>query len=149
MQISHWLTDIAQSFNPKIEYVSFESLKAMRAAVCRDPNKIESYHIVIDKDQMICPFQVLHAFYHELGHIERFDLGYMRHKRSKADQEAGADWFAFNHLGMIDKYGQVKKEYRACYDCMKNRSKMCLKEGGQSPQGPGGQFDVRVQAHKL
>ena len=129
MEKSDWLTRIAKSFNSRIESVGFEPLEGMPACVYRDPEQIEAYYIMIDKDQVICPFQILHALYHEIAHVIRFDLGYMRHKRYEEAREGAADWFAFEALGMIDERGQIKPKHRACYDCMKmHYSKTCLKE---------------------
>jgi len=128
MEKSDWLTRIGKSFNSRIEYVAFERLPGYPGCVRRDPDQVEAYHIFIDKAQTICPFQILHVLYHEIAHVIRFDLGYMRHKRCEDAREGAADWFAFETLGMIDERGQVRPAHRACYDCMKmHYSKTCLK----------------------
>lgn len=132
MKISPFLTDIAKDYNPKIEYVAFSDLsflsdRPLGVAWRKDPN-IEWYAIDIDRDRLICPHQVLFVLYHELGHIVNYHLGYRHYFGSKSIHEEDANNWAFREMGMIDETGQVKPKNEVCYQCMKTRSKSCLKE---------------------
>lgn len=88
---------------------------------------VEYYKILINRDELICPHQVLFIFYHELGHIVRCHLGYRYYTGGHSAQEREADEWAFLEMGITDKRGQVREQCRVCHACICQRSKKCLK----------------------
>jgi Domain of unknown function (DUF955). len=93
---------------------------------------VETYRITVDRDQLICPYQVLFILYHEIGHIVLFHLGYRYYTKDPSEkslQEDEADDWAHKQMGIVDENGSPKKEYRLCYKCTKTKSKHCLKKG--------------------
>lgn len=136
MMISEFLTSIAKDFNPRIRSVSFEDLTLLKSkpvGVAYQPTPL-TYLIEIDRARLICPYQVLYVFYHELGHIMSGHVGYHRHVGysehglvGHAHLEAEADAWAFLHMHLIDSQGNVNEETRLCYECFASKSKICLK----------------------
>ena len=127
MQVSPFLTDIAKSYNSAVQYVAFCDLDGRCLGEVQARRSFESYRIHIDRDRMICPHQVLFMFFHEIGHIVCDHMGYRYYRLPGVYLERGADEWAFMEMGMLDKQWQVKEENKACYDCMNQRSKRCLK----------------------
>lgn len=131
MEISPFLTDIGKDYNPKIKYVAFCDLGEYLGEAQRRQS-FESYKIFINKDKLICPYQILQTFYHEIGHIVLYHLGYRYYLKNSSDNsvhEAEADNWAFNEMGMLDELGRVKEENELCFKCINTRSKNCLKGG--------------------
>jgi hypothetical protein len=129
MEKSPFLTEIAQDYNPHIEYVSFGDLTYLRSrplgvAWQRQP---ERYAINIDRERLLCPHQVLFVLYHELGHIMQWHLGYRHYLVAGSYREEEADTWALKEMGLLDKHGHVKRENETCYRCFKTGSKICLK----------------------
>jgi hypothetical protein len=131
MEISPFLSEIARGYNGAIEYVGFEDL----SRVPRKPFGVvwarrdcEWYAIEIDEKRLVCPFQVLFVFFHELGHIVRYHLGYKYFNGSGSAQEMEADDWAFSRMGIKGERGQIREELKACYECMKTSSRICLKD---------------------
>jgi hypothetical protein len=131
MEISPFLSEIARGYNGAIEYVGFEDL----SRVPRKPFGVtwarkdrEWYAIEIDRDRLPCPFQVFFVFFHELGHIVYYHLGYRFFTGNASLQEREADSWAFSRMGMIDDQGRIKEENRLCYDCIRGSSRVCLKD---------------------
>ncbi|MDD5451510.1 MAG: hypothetical protein PHT49_06395 [Desulfovibrionales bacterium] len=127
MQISPFLTDIAKSYNPKVEYVAFCDLPGRQLGEAGRPRAIEEYKILIDRNKLICPYQVLFILFHEIGHIELYHLGYRFYKGNHSNHEEQADNWAFNQMGIMDNQGRVKEEEILCLKCIKERSRKCLK----------------------
>jgi hypothetical protein len=132
---SPFLTAIAKDYNPRIESVSFGDLSLLKSS----PLGIAwqhapgSYIIQIDKARLVCAYQVLYVFYHELGHILAGHVHYQR-ALGGADvyREIEADAFAFREMRLIDSRGHVNEETRLCYSCFCSKSKVCLKK---TPRG--------------
>ncbi len=120
------MTEIAKSYNPKVEYVAFCGLEGKHLGMAQGRQSFESYRIFIDKEKLICPYQVLFILFHEIAHIELYHLGYRFYKGTHTDQEEQADNWAFNQMGIIDR-GKVKEEGILCLKCIKERSQKCLK----------------------
>jgi len=131
MRVSPFLTAIAKDYNPNIEYVAFCDLskRSKKAQGIAWGKKNTQWHAIeIDEKGLICPHQILYIFFHELGHIVNHHLGYRYFTGSRSLHEEEADTWAFREMGMIDERGQVKEESKICYQCMKAKSKTCLKK---------------------
>jgi hypothetical protein len=128
MKISPFLTAIAKDYKPQIAVgfgdLTFLKDKPLGIAWQRNPNQ---YEIEIDRNRLICPHQVLYVFYHELGHIVRWHVGYRRYLIGRDYYEDEADNFAFAEMGIMCERGEIKEENKLCYQCMKARSEICLK----------------------
>jgi hypothetical protein len=129
MKISPFLTAIAKDYKPQIVVgfgdLTFLKTKPLGIAWQRNP---KHYEIQIDRNRLICPHQVLYVFYHELGHITRWHVGYRRYLCSGSFHENEADNFAFAEMGMITERGEVKEQCKLCHQCMKAKSEICLKK---------------------
>jgi len=130
MEISPFLTEIARDYNRHIEHVAFEDLTFLkdRPLGVAWQKRPQNFFIDIDRDRLLCPHQVLFVFYHELGHIQQYHLGYRHFMGGKSEHEMEADAWAFKEMKMINDLGQVKPECRICFRCMKARSRVCLKK---------------------
>ena len=113
--------------NPKISEVVFEEFKTKFGVAFKDPVSGE-YTISLDESKLPCPFMMLFVFYHELGHVVLYHLGYRKWKMSDEDREKEADLWAYREIGIFDDNGQVKKDFIVCMRCMDRRSLQCLKE---------------------
>ena len=123
MQISPFLTDIAKSYNPKIEYVAFCDLAGRYIGLAQGRGSFEAYRVLIDRNRLPCLYRQLHIFFHEVGHVVLDHVG----TKSSHPNELEADIWAFHRMGIIDAGGRVKEENRACYTCILEQSKACLK----------------------
>jgi len=130
MNKSEFLSDIAKKYSPQIEYVAFEAARdGGFGEARRSRNDLEKYYIHIDKNRLICSYQILYVFFHEIGHIVNFHLGYkyFNKKYSKEDKENEASIWAFKEMGMIDNMGNIKEEKKACHECMAKLCDKCLR----------------------
>lgn len=121
MEISEDLTKTAREYNPHIDYVAFLDMNNTDfGRVRRSRNEVEKYRIHIDKSRLVCPTQVLFVFYHELGHIERFHLGYRYFdtRLSMQARENEADVWAFKEMGIMDCQERISEKYRPCHECI-------------------------------
>jgi hypothetical protein len=129
MKLSPFLTSIARDYEAQIAAVYFEDL----SKVAGEPLGMayfwrpSTYYISIDCERLICPHQVLYALFHEMGHIVQYHLGYRRFLGAESYREEEADAWAFRKMGMIDECGNVEPECAICYECMRRRSRTCLK----------------------
>jgi hypothetical protein len=128
--VSSFLLSIAKDYNPHIQRVAFEDLTYLRGqpygiAWEKTPGNLI---IEIDPSRVICPYQALYVFYHELGHIMCGHVAYRRALGGASPyREAEADAFAFREMRLLDPCGHVKEETRLCYSCFCSKSKVCLK----------------------
>jgi hypothetical protein len=132
METNFFLTQIAQKYNPKIKSVEVCDLAGICLGAAQKKIGVETYRITIDRDRLICPYQVLFTLYHEVGHIVLFHLGYRYYTKDSSEkllQEDEADDWAHKQMGIVDENGSPKKEYSLCYKCTKTKSKHCLKKG--------------------
>jgi len=137
LRISPFLSDIARGYNSKTEYVAFCKLDKDLGQARRSFEK-ETYRILLDPTKIICPIQMLFAFYHEIAHIELFHLGYKHYPKStdeRIDKELQADHWAFKEMGTFDSSGIVKKEDETCYNCIRLWSKTCAKKPSTNKSG--------------
>lgn len=117
---NEYFTKRAREYNPHIDHVAFCGMDDSYGRVYRSHNEVEKYRIYIDADKLLCPIQVWHTFYHELGHIECFHMGYKYHNASLSRQvrENEANAWAFKEMGMVDSIGRINEQYRLCYECI-------------------------------
>ena len=127
---SPFLKSIAQDYNPRIKSVSFGDLSLLKSSPLgiawqHAPGK---YMIEIDKARLVCPYQVLYVFYHELGHIMCGHIASYHRALGGLNpyREIEADRWAWKEMGLIDIHGNINEETRVCYECMISRSKVCL-----------------------
>ena len=114
------LSELAKKYNPKIDYVSLESLNGDLGRAYRSHDQVEKYRICVDADRSLCATHTFFIFAHELGHIVLCHLGY---KYFKTDfpldaRDAEANAWAFKEMGMIDSQGKINEKDRVCYDCI-------------------------------
>ena len=128
MKINSFLTDIAKSFSPEIEYVAFCDFKDSHLGEVQQRPGRDAYWILIDKNKLPCALSVIFVMFHEVGHVLHGDVGAIHRSFTDwSDTEAKADNWAFHQMGLTDEIGQVSKENKPCYECHKARSNKCLK----------------------
>ncbi|MBW2341225.1 MAG: hypothetical protein JRF50_12930 [Deltaproteobacteria bacterium] len=130
MRINAFLTDLAQSYNPKIEYVAFCDLSGRLGGV-RKGEGFETYRIDIDQKKLPCLYFVFFVFFHEVGHIlfkHSTHADFFNCNEVRIAAEAAADIFALHEMGLVDDQGRDNEEFEICIRCYKTRSMKCLKE---------------------
>ena len=116
---SQFLTDIAEEYNPKIDWVGFHSLDGGMGRVYRSSNGVEQYRIYLDSEKLPCPNHALHVFYHEVAHVV---LRHTFHKpgsycKIEYEEKEARDW-ALGEMGTTDDRGNVQPEGKACHECI-------------------------------
>lgn len=123
MEKNSFLSEIAKKYNSKIDHVALlGTADRMFGMAWRERNGPEKYNIFINKDRLICSYQIFFVLYHEIAHIVLFHLGYRYYSASPSEkqqyQEHEANAWAFKEMGIVDDQGKVKDEHRACYECL-------------------------------
>lgn len=121
---NEFLTSIAQGHHPGIKSVEFEPL-ACHGVVYKTP-KTGTYVISIDPDRTLCAYFRIFVLFHEVAHVVKYHLGYRKYMMRSSDKESEADNWAFERMGISDRPADPN---RLCCRCMKERSKVCLREG--------------------
>lgn len=123
---SSFLTEVAKGYDARVSAVCFSSLPGnMRGGVWahKDDN---FWRIDIDDANLICPFQNLYVFYHELGHIV---LGHCDSPNKDEEfREREATRWALLRMSTIDINGQINPGLDGCFRCMTEFLDSCLKE---------------------
>jgi len=126
MEIDHYFTNIAQNHNSKVDQVIYEDLNGTVGIAYKNP-ETGRYTISIDRRKIPCLIMMLFIFYHELGHIVLYHLGYRHRIVRDLDKEEEVDRWAFVKIGLLNDEGQIKQGWQTCYKCIKTRSPHCLK----------------------
>jgi hypothetical protein len=130
---SKFLTDIARDLDSRIASVLFGPADQNEAACligvrsCAEATEYSRYEIWIDNEKLRCPYQMLFATYHEVGHLFLKHIGPCVYSSVRGRFELEADTFAFSKMDMIGPFGIPKKECATCCVCLGGRSRACLK----------------------
>lgn len=127
--ISTFLSDIAKKYNKNIKFVMFAKLTGGHAGIVFARKSFESYEIHIDAQKMPCISHIFRALFHEIAHIvlSHFDYSSDEYLVVIKEQEAEADMWAFQEIGIFDEGGNIKEGKILCFKCLQSQMQTCLK----------------------